>query len=67
MAGYYRRFIEEFSKITLSLTTRTKNVREFKWTNEYERSFQELKRRLIIPLVLTLPTLEKEFEVYYDT
>jgi len=34
------------------------------WSEEYEGSFQELKRRLTITLVLTLPLGTKGFVVY---
>jgi hypothetical protein len=40
LAGYYRRFVEGFSCIATPLTR--KNAK-FEWTNECERSFQELK------------------------
>ncbi|KAL5564091.1 hypothetical protein UlMin_027255 [Ulmus minor] len=44
MAGYYRRFVEGFSRIAGPLTTLTrKNVR-FTWTEDCEKSFQELKK-----------------------
>ncbi|KAL5540688.1 hypothetical protein UlMin_043340 [Ulmus minor] len=46
MAGYYRRFVEGFSRIAGPLTMLTqKNVR-FTWTEDCEKSFQELKKRL---------------------
>jgi hypothetical protein len=44
LAGYYRLFIEGFSKLSEPLTALTrKNARIF-WTDEYEQSFKELKR-----------------------
>ena len=36
------------------------------WSEEFEESFQELKRRLTITLVLTLPSGTKGFVVYND-
>jgi hypothetical protein len=46
MAGYYRRFIESFSKIARPMTAlRAKKV-EFKWTPECQESFEALKKKL---------------------
>ena len=47
LAGYYRRFIEGFSKIALPLTRLTQKGVKFEWSNDCERSFQELKNRLV--------------------
>jgi hypothetical protein len=66
LAKYYRRFLENFSKIAKPMTELLKKERKFKWTNECEISFQELKKRLVSAPVLCLPDLEKEFQVYYD-
>ncbi|KAL5549393.1 hypothetical protein UlMin_004624 [Ulmus minor] len=56
MAGYYRRFVEGFSRIARPLTTLTqKNVR-FTWTEDCEKSFQELKKRLTTAPVLAIPS-----------
>jgi hypothetical protein len=41
--GYYRRFIEEFSKISNHMTELLKKDKKFKWTPAYEASFQELR------------------------
>jgi hypothetical protein len=46
LAGYYRRFIEGFSKLVLSLTQLTQKGRMFDWDAKLEESFQELKKRL---------------------
>jgi len=43
LAGYYRRFIEGFSKIVTPLTQLTRKDQPFTWTNKCEDSFQELK------------------------
>jgi hypothetical protein len=67
LAGYYRRFIENFSKIAKPMTELLKKEKRFKWTDECEVSFQELKKRLMSIPVSCLPDLEKEFQVYCDT
>ena len=46
LAGYYRRFIEGFSKIASPLTRLTRKGQEFPWTKECEDSFQKLKKKL---------------------
>ena len=66
LAGYYRRFIENFSKIAKPMTELLKKDTKFKWTEDCEASFQELKKRLTIAPVLTLPDIHKEFQVYCD-
>ena len=44
LAGYYRRFLEGFSKISsLLMVLMCKNVK-FEWTDAYEKSFQKLKK-----------------------
>ncbi|XP_027075821.1 uncharacterized protein [Coffea arabica] len=55
LAGYYWRFIKDFSKLTSPLTDLTKNGGRFLWSDKCENSFQELKRRLTMVPILTLP------------
>jgi hypothetical protein len=66
LAGYYRRFIEEFSKIVRPMATLLQKDKKFEWTNACERSFCELKRRLTTTLVLVLPDIHKDFTIYCD-
>jgi hypothetical protein len=44
LAGYYRRFIENFSKIAKPMTELLKKDKKFEWTDTCETSFQELKK-----------------------
>ena len=55
LAGYYRRFIENFSKIAKPMMDLLKKDTKFKWIEECEASFQELKKCLVTSLVLILP------------
>ena len=66
LAGYYRRFIENFSKIAKPMTALLKKDTKFCWTDECEASFQELKKRLTTAPVLILPDIRKDFQVYCD-
>ena len=53
LAGYYRRFIEDFSRIAMTRLTR-KEVK-FEWNDRCEEAFQELKRRLTSAPILIVP------------
>jgi LPS O-antigen subunit length determinant protein (WzzB/FepE family) len=64
LAGYYRKFIENFSKIAKPMTELLKNNTKFEWSEACEKSFQELKKRLTT--ALTLPDIKKDFVVYCD-
>jgi hypothetical protein len=66
LAGYYRRFIENFSKIAKIMTELLKKDKKFEWTDSCEASFQELKKRLVSTPVLCLPDIHKDFQVYCD-
>nr|GEW58661.1 retrotransposon protein, putative, Ty3-gypsy subclass [Tanacetum cinerariifolium] len=66
LAGYYRRFIEDFSKIAKLLTILTQKSRTFDWGEEQENAFQTLKDKLCNARVLALPDGSKDFVVYCD-
>ncbi|CAJ2645092.1 unnamed protein product [Trifolium pratense] len=66
LAGYYRRFIEGFSKLALPLTQLTRKDQAFVWDVKCEESFQELKKRLTTAPVLILPDAKESFVVYCD-
>ncbi|GJX09850.1 putative reverse transcriptase domain-containing protein [Tanacetum coccineum] len=55
LAGYYCRFIENFSKIVKSLTILTQKSKTFDWGEEHELAFQTLKDKLCNAPVLALP------------
>ncbi|PRQ45918.1 putative nucleotidyltransferase, Ribonuclease H [Rosa chinensis] len=66
LAGYYRRFVQDFSKIATPLTRLTRKGVKFVWSEECEQSFQELKGRLTSAPVLVLPDDSGEYVVYSD-
>ena len=66
LAGYYRRFVQDFSKIAAPLTRLTRKNEKFEWTPKCEESFQELKKRLISAPVLTLPDETGNFVIFSD-
>ncbi|XP_074355559.1 putative mitochondrial protein AtMg00860 [Apium graveolens] len=55
LAGFYRRFVKDFTKIATPLTKLTWKNERFIWTEKCEESFQELKKRLVTAPMLTLP------------
>ena len=66
LAGYYRRFIQNFSKIAKPLTSLTQKGVSFKWTEKQEVAFRTLKQALCSAPVLSLPEGTKDFVVYCD-
>ncbi|WVZ97649.1 hypothetical protein U9M48_043165 [Paspalum notatum var. saurae] len=66
LAKYYRRFIENFSKIAKPMTDQLKDKVLFEWNDKCEKSFRCLKDKLTTTPVLTLPDLQKDFVVYCD-
>ena len=66
MAGYYRKFVEGFSKITAPLTRLTRKEKPFLWSEACQQSFDELKGRLTSAPVLTLPPGQDGFVVYCE-
>ena len=66
MAGYYRRFVEDFSKIALPLTRLLCKDNKFIWTEKGDASFQELKQQPVMASVLSIPKGNEGFVVYTD-
>ncbi|GJZ51746.1 putative nucleotidyltransferase, ribonuclease H [Tanacetum coccineum] len=66
LVGYYRRFIENFSKIAKSLTILTQKCKTFDWGEEQELAFQTLKDKLCNAPILALPDGLEDFMVYCD-
>jgi hypothetical protein len=66
LAGYYRRFIEEFLKISKPMTELLEKDKKFEWMSACEASFQELMKQLTTTLILVMPDMEKPFSIYSD-
>ncbi|GJZ84023.1 retrotransposon protein, putative, ty3-gypsy subclass [Tanacetum coccineum] len=67
LAGYYRRFIEGFSKIALTLCRKlTQKSVKFDWGEKAEAAFQLLKQKLCSAPILALPEGSENFVVYCD-
>ncbi|GKC01035.1 putative reverse transcriptase domain-containing protein [Tanacetum coccineum] len=66
LAGYYRRFIEGFSKITKPMTKLTQKNVKFDWGEKEEAAFQLIKQKLCSAPILALPKGSENFIVYCD-
>ena len=66
LAGYYRKFVEGFSKIAAPLTKLTRKDVKYDWVDACQKSFDELKGRLTSAPVLALPNGRDGFVVYSD-
>ncbi|GJZ87212.1 putative reverse transcriptase domain-containing protein [Tanacetum coccineum] len=66
LAGYYRRFIEGFSKIAKPMTKLTQKKVKFEWGDKQEASFQLLKQKLCNAPILALPEGSEDFIAYFD-
>jgi hypothetical protein len=66
LAGYYRRFIPDFSKLVKPITSLLKNDTKFNWTLRCNEAFEQLKVLLTTAPVLAQPDIEKPFDVYCD-
>jgi hypothetical protein len=66
LAGYYRRFILDFSKIAKPITQLLQKDEKFVWTPKCEEAFHTLQTLLTSAPVLAQPDIEKPFDVYCD-
>nr|GEZ20517.1 putative reverse transcriptase domain-containing protein [Tanacetum cinerariifolium] len=66
LAGYYRGFIKDFSKIAKSLTILTQKDKKFVWGKDQKMAYQILKQKLYEALILALSEGNDDFVIYYD-
>jgi hypothetical protein len=66
LAGYYRRFIPNFSKILKPITELLKKGTKYVWSKECDEAFQTLKKLLTTLPMLAQPDIAKPFDVYCD-
>ena len=66
LAGYYRRFMKDFSRIAAPLTRLTQKNVKFVWTDRCEEHFLQLKDLLTSAPILTLPSGDEGYTVYCD-
>ena len=66
LVGYYRRFIEDLSRLAAPMTRLTRKEVKFVWDDSCERAFQELKRRLTSDSILIVLERGQRYTVYCD-
>ena len=66
LAGYYKRFIEDFSRLEAPMTRLTRNEVKFYWDDRCEEAFQELKRRLTTAPILIVSDRGQGYTKYCD-
>jgi len=65
-ANFYQRFIQNFSHTTKPLN-KLKGKKDWKWEEEHQKMFKELKEKIMSQLVLSLPRKEGKFRVEMNT
>jgi len=66
LAGYYRRFIPEFSRIAKPMTEHLKKGTKFYWSDQCEAAFRKLRILLTSAPILAQPDTTNPFDVYCD-
>lgn len=66
MAGWYRRFIPNFSSVLTPLTTLTKKDTPFVWSADCEQAFSFLKQQLVSAPILACPDFSLPFTIQAD-
>jgi hypothetical protein len=66
LAGYYCRFIPNFSKIAKPITDLLKKEDKFVWNAKRDEAFQTVKKLLTTSPMLAQPDITKSFDVYCD-
>lgn len=66
LAGFYRQFIKDFSKIAQPLTVMLKKDAPFTWNETQQTAFDTLKRALSTAPVLAFPNFQKDFILFTD-
>jgi len=67
LANYYRRFVKNFTKVALPMNRLTRKDEKWKWEEEQQAVFEQLKLVFTTRPVLATPELDKEFRVEADT
>ena len=65
-ARFYRRFINDFSKISRPLCKLLEKDAKFDFDESYRFAFEEIKSRLVIAPVMARPDWNQEFEITCD-
>jgi hypothetical protein len=66
LAGFYKRFVRDFSTIAAPLHELTKNGVSFRWGLAQQQAFDALKSKLTQATMLQLHDFDKTFELECD-
>jgi hypothetical protein len=68
LAGYYRRFINQFATLATPLTDVIKKTPEFRWTPQAQSAFEQIKDAMVRAPVLVIPdtSLNARYTMYTD-
>ncbi|KAI3811353.1 hypothetical protein L1987_21074 [Smallanthus sonchifolius] len=66
LAGYYQRFIQDFSRIAVPLTSQTRKSVKYEWGPKQSKAFETLNQKLTQAPILALPDGNEGFSVYCD-
>jgi hypothetical protein len=66
LAGYYRRFILNFSKISKPIIELLEKGNNYMWSKDYNEAFNTLNKLLTTSPVLAQPDIAKPFDIYCD-
>eukprot|EP00253_Pinus_taeda_P002532 PITA_02532 len=66
LAGYYRRFVEGFSKVAFPITSLQRKGRTFHWTPNCQKIFEQLKHLLTTAPILSIADPHKDYVVCTD-
>ena len=66
LINYYRQFIKDFAKVALPMNKLTRKDEKWKWGDEQQKAFEQLKKVFTTRPVLATPELNKEFRVEAD-
>jgi len=63
---YYRKFIKAYAQITVPMENLLKNDATFCWDEDFHKSLDVLKEKMVTVPILAFPNLKKEFHVHVD-
>ncbi|XP_074297388.1 putative mitochondrial protein AtMg00860 [Silene latifolia] len=66
LAGYYRRFVKDFSTIAKLMIALMRKENRCRWDEGCEKAFQTVKERLTTTPILAIPEGSENFEVYIE-
>jgi len=67
LANYYRCFVKNFAKVALPMNQLTRKDEKWKWGEDQQATFEQLKAVFTTRPILATSKLDKEFRVEADT